>query len=758
MKSIFTCVAVLAAAAVCQAQSLLFDGASNYVHLGNPSALQLTAFTLEAWVRPAGAGQPAHTGVGGINAVPIIAKGRGEADAPANLNMNYLLGLDAANKPVADFEEAGGKNRPFVGKTSLPPNTWTHLAVSYEPQTAVWKLYINGNLDTARDMGTNMYPASTSMQPAAIGTALNSKGVAQGFFNGRIDEVRIWNGVRTAAAIKESYNRQLASGTGLVARYAFNEMGGTTAPNSIAATGHGTLVNEPLWTKGFNNGAPAVAQRSPAHESNTAGTQATLQAAVTDADNDKLEVGFFTRTQKTGEKFSIILLPDTQNYTAEPQGLGGGFALLFKNQTAWIARNRAALNIVYTGHLGDCVQNGDKYEKEWQRADTAMRTLEQPGTTGLAEGIPYGICVGNHDQFPFGDPKGSTAFYNQYFGEARFAGRSYYGGHMGGNNDNHYQVVNAGGINLLILCPEYDLTTGFAAAGGTLDWMENIANAYPNHKVIVLSHYVLKTDGTFTTQGSAIFNRLKAHPGFILMMGGHITQGEGEARRTDGHNGRAIHTLASDYQVRKNGGNGLLRILTFDPAANSMQVQTYSPYTNTFEEDSSSRFSLPVNLSTPEPAFERVQTVSNIAPGGTATAHFTVQQNKTYEWYATVSDGERTTKTAVWQFTTNYTATAAAKAISVPMVPLPETALRPKNKLLLYPNPDKDGMIHFSVAVPQRQVQVFVYNGAGLLVHSSTVTLSNNKGSIQHRLPSGTYTFVVAANKQSFASRIMISR
>src|SRR6188508_2700605 len=99
------------------AQSLSFLGttpANQYVSFGAAtSTLGSSTFTLEAWIKKTGAGLPTSSGSGGINAVPIITKGRSEGDGTANLNMNYFLGLDATGKLTADFEDkAGGGNHP----------------------------------------------------------------------------------------------------------------------------------------------------------------------------------------------------------------------------------------------------------------------------------------------------------------------------------------------------------------------------------------------------------------------------------------------------------------------------------------------------------------------------------------------------------------------------------------------------------------------------------------------------------------------
>jgi glucose/arabinose dehydrogenase len=230
-------------------QSLSFNGSNNYVHLTNDTTLHLNSFTLEAWIKPSGPGATTSTGSGGITAVPIITKGRGESDAPANLNMNYFLGIDANKKIISDFEESTGPNHPIISKAVIQDTIWTHVAVTYEAVSAVWKLYLNGALDTTKDLGSNKFPASGSVQPAAIGSALNSAGVPAGFFKGQIDEVRIWNVARSGTEILNNYRAEVTSGIGLAARYGLNDNTGTKAFNSITAI-NGTLINNPLWATG----------------------------------------------------------------------------------------------------------------------------------------------------------------------------------------------------------------------------------------------------------------------------------------------------------------------------------------------------------------------------------------------------------------------------------------------------------------------------------------------------------------------------
>jgi hypothetical protein len=106
-------------------------------------------------------------------------------------------------------------------------DTWYHAAVTFDGR--YWTFYLNGVQDgTPVDTAANRYPRWDSTQHAGLATAMTSNGTAAGYFAGVIDEVRIWNVVRSQAEIRAAMYNELTSGTGLIGRWGLNENTGTT--------------------------------------------------------------------------------------------------------------------------------------------------------------------------------------------------------------------------------------------------------------------------------------------------------------------------------------------------------------------------------------------------------------------------------------------------------------------------------------------------------------------------------------------------
>jgi len=216
------------------------------VTFGPAAALGSATFTIETWFNRQGTGTSANTGTGGFLGVPLLTKGRGEAEG-SNVDMNWFLGIrESDNVLAADFEDmAAGTNHPVVGVTPIVNGRWYHAAATYDGSE--WRLYLDGTLEATVVVGQT--PRYDSIQHAALGTAMNSAGSAQGSFDGVLDEPRVWNVARTQAGIQAGMSATLTVSPGLVARWGLDEGSGAVAHDSVGST-DGTVVGA-AWVDGY---------------------------------------------------------------------------------------------------------------------------------------------------------------------------------------------------------------------------------------------------------------------------------------------------------------------------------------------------------------------------------------------------------------------------------------------------------------------------------------------------------------------------
>jgi hypothetical protein len=448
------------------------------------------------------------------------------------------------------------------------------------------------------------------------------------------------------------------------------------------------------------NGAPNP-PTSPQPADGAAGVEADplLCVDVSDPESETMDVTFYGRESVVSppEDFTVIVLPDPQNYASNPS-----LNDLYTAQTQWCVDEREARNIVFVTGVGDMVNNAGQ-TVEWDIADAAFSLLEDPGTTELADGMAYGMAVGNHDQVPFGvsssggDEGATTTNYNSNFGLSRFAGRAYFGGRYDfgdpgaypENMDNHYELFSAAGMDFIIFHLESQMgagSSGICPEGSTcrdvVQWVDDtLVDLYPNRRAIIVSHALLHpSGGSFTEHGQVLYDALQDNPNVFLMLCGHLSQANHRADTStvDGTD-HTVYSLVADYQGTSNGGNGWLRILTFSPADDSIHVETYSPavdggryinkptphannapndpcaadcYTDGSFPIGGNELLLPYDMDADLPT-QLIETVTGVVSGGQACVPWPGKlPGVTYEWFVEVSDGAAVTTGPSWTFST----------------------------------------------------------------------------------------------------------
>jgi gliding motility-associated-like protein len=177
--------------------ALNFDGVDDNVTIADNNALDVTTnYTIEAWIKPT-----TFTQLGGIVSKYHTAAANG-----------YILRLTATGDfSGISFDEMNTSN----GVLTL--NKWNHVAAVKNGATR--KLYVNGVEQTLT--GTALTTVANT-DPVIIGQDFLSNGSR--FFNGSIDEVRIWNTARSATEITNNMNvSMLGNEAGLVANYNFDQ-------------------------------------------------------------------------------------------------------------------------------------------------------------------------------------------------------------------------------------------------------------------------------------------------------------------------------------------------------------------------------------------------------------------------------------------------------------------------------------------------------------------------------------------------------
>ncbi len=185
--------------------SLAFDGTDDYINVADSNSLDVTnAITISSWIKQ-------NTG-GSLQA--IIHKGTGTTTA--DIVDNYRVFISSSNKINFLYAKAGLTNiRQFtLNNYTLTQGSWHNIVVTYTyPTLTSIKIYVDGvpysNTDGTWADGNGTSTSSdmtvdANTNPVLIGTRYFNGNIQ--FFNGQIDDVKIFNYPLTAGQVKTLYN------------------------------------------------------------------------------------------------------------------------------------------------------------------------------------------------------------------------------------------------------------------------------------------------------------------------------------------------------------------------------------------------------------------------------------------------------------------------------------------------------------------------------------------------------------------------
>ena len=190
-------------------------------------------FTLEAWIKTTAS----RTGSMFYHGNGVIY-----ADAPPGTNP---AGANDFGTSILNNRFAFGVGNPDTtlrSNSTVTTGEWIHVAATRNKAAGEMHVFVNGVDENTT--ATTQKGSLTDQATLSIGCTLND----QNHFIGLMDEVRIWNVVRTEAEIAATMHQRLTGNEpGLVAYWRFDDRGGPTAVDSSPAKADATIAGTLEW-------------------------------------------------------------------------------------------------------------------------------------------------------------------------------------------------------------------------------------------------------------------------------------------------------------------------------------------------------------------------------------------------------------------------------------------------------------------------------------------------------------------------------
>jgi len=189
--------------------TLLFDGYSTWIERDASEFEEISdELTIEAWVAP----RSYEWGDGGKLSAIVNQHSKSKREG-------FILGM--YRHGTWSFQIGVGNRwiEVWSEEKVLEKNKWSHVAATFDKNTATARIYLNGELVAEEQTPANMpiNPSNAKLMIGKNNEAVKLNGVFDfNMFNGLIDELKIYNRVLTEDEIRKNFNQDLAAYNGSI--------------------------------------------------------------------------------------------------------------------------------------------------------------------------------------------------------------------------------------------------------------------------------------------------------------------------------------------------------------------------------------------------------------------------------------------------------------------------------------------------------------------------------------------------------------
>jgi len=232
--------------------ALEFNGVGSYVHIAHDNSLSMTnSMTIEAivWAE--------NYDPGGWQEF-VFKGGNFPSDPNGEPREYYLRPRNGDGRAEFRLHDSTDDGSSATSNSPLIPGTCYHLAGTFDGN--VMRLYVNGELHEADTIG----PVSIQVGQGSLTFGRLGDTSAE-YFDGNLDEIRLWNIARTQEEICTYINDTLPASiyqnpeSGLVGYWRLDEGSGFTAIDPSTMGNDGSLENDPQFTSSCTSSSCSLA-------------------------------------------------------------------------------------------------------------------------------------------------------------------------------------------------------------------------------------------------------------------------------------------------------------------------------------------------------------------------------------------------------------------------------------------------------------------------------------------------------------------